>query len=106
MLHKYSILSFNIKFNLIFQCLKHPYFKVGQDLSNSHIPRGQDSSASSAKSRDSKQIFTDDWETDNVKKDRSSPDDMNDLDALLKEFEQPKKSTVKENQNKWKVSCY
>jgi hypothetical protein len=50
--------------------LKHPYFKVSQDFtaSTAHLTTANDSSANSAKSHDSKQIFADDWETDAVRK--------------------------------------
>src|ERR1700734_3025153 len=69
----------------------------------------------SPRSGESKQIFTDDWQTDGgiflfliflfelffpfKDKTPGSPNDMNDLDALLKQFEQPTKSTIKENVN-------
>ncbi|CAF0868036.1 unnamed protein product [Rotaria sordida] len=82
------------------QCLKHPYFKVSQDLlgtSSSNVSVINESSPS-AQSRDSKQIFTDDWQTDGDKTPVSSSD-LNDLDALLKEFEQPARSNIKENLN-------
>ncbi|CAM2702789.1 unnamed protein product [Rotaria socialis] len=81
------------------QCLKHPYFKVSQDLraSSSHMSAVNDSvSVSSARSRDSKQIFADDWQTEGNKT-PDSPDDMNDFEESLKIFEQSKKSTVKED---------
>ncbi|CAF2104949.1 unnamed protein product [Rotaria magnacalcarata] len=80
------------------QCLKHPYFKVSQALpASSHMSAVNDSvSVSSARSRDSKQIFADDWQTEGNKT-PDSPDDMNDFDESLKGFEQSKKSTVKED---------
>ncbi|CAF3012775.1 unnamed protein product [Rotaria sp. Silwood2] len=79
------------------QCLRHPYFKVSQDLletSSTNISVINESS--SAQSRDSRQIFTEDWQTDRDKTAGTSSD-LNDLDALLKEFEQPSRSNVKEN---------
>ncbi|CAF1036459.1 unnamed protein product [Rotaria sp. Silwood1] len=81
------------------QCLKHPYFKVSQDsLGSSSTNVSVINETSSAQSRDSKQIFTEDWQTDGNKTPVSSSD-LNDLDALLKEFEQPSKSNIKENTN-------
>ncbi|UJR25508.1 hypothetical protein I4U23_006854 [Adineta vaga] len=89
------------------QCLKHPYFKVSQDLMNlptttsSQASSGRDSSPSnSARYSESKDIFTDKWHTDGNKT-PATPDDMQDLDALLKELEQSKKPIAsKENHPK------
>ncbi|CAF3301368.1 unnamed protein product [Rotaria socialis] len=81
------------------QCLKHPYFKVSQDFmgtSSSNVSAINE--PTSAQSRESKQIFRDDWQTDGDKT-PGSPDDMHDLDKLLKEFEPSSKSNVKENAN-------
>ena len=100
-----------------FQCMKHPYFKVSQDTlesSTGNIGRANEpNSMKSAGSRDSKQIFTEDWQTEGVSDERNdravhtvcsllqqrtpaSPADMNDLDALLKEFEHPTKASKAE----------
>lgn len=77
------------------QCLKHPYFKVSQDLAptshDNHV-----STINSAKSKDSKQIFADDWESDDNKA-PTTADDMSDIDALLKDLDLSKKSTKKDN---------
>ncbi|CAF1426572.1 unnamed protein product [Adineta ricciae] len=85
------------------QCLKHPYFKVTQDLmsgvptTSSYGFTDHDSPpASSARTSDSKDIFTDKWNTD-VNKTPTTADDMQDLDALLKELELSEKPNVKEN---------
>ncbi|CAF3187684.1 unnamed protein product [Rotaria socialis] len=81
------------------QCLKHSYFKVSQDFmgtSSSNVSAINE--PTSAQSRESKQIFRDDWQTDGDKT-PGSPDDMHDLDKLLKEFEPSSKSNVKENAN-------
>jgi hypothetical protein len=55
---------------LLFKSLKHPYFKVSQDsmsIGSSNVSAINDSApVSSARSRDSKQIFTEDWQTDGV----------------------------------------
>ncbi|CAF5142597.1 unnamed protein product, partial [Rotaria sp. Silwood1] len=49
-------------------CLKHPYFKVSQDsLGSSSTNVSVINETSSAQSRDSKQIFTEDWQTDGNK---------------------------------------
>ncbi|CAF1554320.1 unnamed protein product, partial [Adineta steineri] len=56
------------------------------------------SSVISTQSHDSKQIYTKDWDRDEDKT-PGSANDMNDLDALLKEFEQPGKANLKENIN-------
>ncbi|CAF0807444.1 unnamed protein product [Rotaria sp. Silwood1] len=89
------------------QCLKHPYFKVSQDvptITNLHTSTGNDSSSiSSARSRDSKPIFADDWETDGNKT-PSSPDDMHDIDVLLKKIEQQKKPIIKEKNSQQEKS--
>ncbi|CAF2315942.1 unnamed protein product [Rotaria sp. Silwood2] len=80
------------------QCLKHPYFKVSQDATTTHlhVSTSNDSpSINSARSRDSKPIFADDWDADGNKT-PSSPDDMHDIDALLKKMEQQKKPIIKE----------
>ncbi|CAF4336244.1 unnamed protein product, partial [Rotaria socialis] len=80
-------------------CLKHSYFKVSQDFmgtSSSNVSAINE--PTSAQSRESKQIFRDDWQTDGDKT-PGSPDDMHDLDKLLKEFEPSSKSNVKENAN-------
>ncbi|CAF3829166.1 unnamed protein product, partial [Adineta steineri] len=83
------------------QCLKHSYFKVSQDLiptTYSQAPTGNNSSPiNSARSSESKNnIFTDDWQIAGNKT-PADLDDMQDLDALLKEFEEPKKPTIKAN---------
>ncbi|CAF4199323.1 unnamed protein product, partial [Adineta steineri] len=83
------------------QCLKHSYFKVSQDLiptTYSQAPIGNNSSPiNSARSSESKNnIFTDDWQIAGNKT-PADLDDMQDLDALLKEFEEPKKPTIKAN---------
>ncbi|UJR23395.1 hypothetical protein I4U23_026403 [Adineta vaga] len=79
------------------QCLKHPYFKVSQDslgISSSNVSVINDSSSTiSTDSYTPKKNFKDDWD-DNDKATPGSDNDLNDLDALLKELEQPK-----ENQN-------
>ncbi|CAF1243380.1 unnamed protein product [Adineta steineri] len=84
------------------QCLKHPYFKVSQDslgISSTNVSVINDSSSViSTQSHDSKQIYTKDWDRDEDKT-PGSANDMNDLDALLKEFEQPSKTNLKENIN-------
>ncbi|CAF1009971.1 unnamed protein product [Rotaria sordida] len=86
------------------QCLKHPYFKVSQDVptttttttTNKRTSISNDSTLiNSARSRDSKPIFADDWETDEDKS-SSTPDDIHDIDALLKKMEQNKKPVIKE----------
>jgi hypothetical protein len=55
---------------LLFKSLKHPYFKVSQDLmgtSSSNVSTINESiSSATPLSRESKQIFTDDWQTDGV----------------------------------------
>ncbi|CAF4149913.1 unnamed protein product, partial [Rotaria magnacalcarata] len=81
------------------QCLKHPYFKVSQDLKGTSSANvSVINEPTSAQSRESKQIFRDDWQTDGDKT-PGSPDDIRDLDKLLKEFELPSKPIVKENTN-------
>ncbi|CAM4744927.1 unnamed protein product [Rotaria magnacalcarata] len=81
------------------QCLKHPYFKVSQDLKGTSSANvSVINEPTSAQSRESKQIFRDDWQTDGDKT-PGSPDDIRDLDKLLKEFELPSKPNVKENTN-------
>ncbi|CAF1489671.1 unnamed protein product [Adineta steineri] len=74
---------------------------VSQDLiptTYSQAPTGNNSSPiNSARSSESKNnIFTDDWQMAGNKT-PADLDDMKDLDALLKEFEEPKKPTIKAN---------
>jgi hypothetical protein len=62
--------------------LKHPYFKVSQDFiatTATTTSSNPSDGNGSAKYRDSKQIFTDDWQTDEVsieKKIQSSHDNL------------------------------
>lgn len=57
-------------FLLLFQCLKHPYFKVSQDpmgVSSSNVSAIDNfAPVGSPQSAESKQIFTDDWQNDGV----------------------------------------
>jgi hypothetical protein len=73
MLYKYSLNLNAIPhhyFLLLFQCLKHPYFKVSQDpmgVSSSNVSAIDNfAPVGSPQSAESKQIFTDDWQNDGV----------------------------------------